>query len=65
MTTETVELPAEIVAQLKAATGKRTARAAILEIAKAREYTLRPNGDKVFADGKAAGRYLDAKFGRK
>lgn len=30
MTTETVELPSEIVARLKAATGKRTARAAIL-----------------------------------
>jgi hypothetical protein len=60
--TLTVELPANIVEQLKAATGKRTARAAIVKIASEREYTLRNNGDKVFANAQAAGRYLDAKF---
>ncbi|MFT3792435.1 MAG: hypothetical protein QM741_15535 [Rudaea sp.] len=64
MQTTTVELPARVVAQLKAATGKRSARAAILEIAREHEYTLR-NGDKVFADAAATGRYLDAKFKRK
>jgi hypothetical protein len=60
--TLTVELPANIVEQLKAATGKRTARAAIVKIASEHEYTLRNNGDKVFANAEAAGRYLDAKF---
>jgi hypothetical protein len=60
-----VELPASVIEQLKAATGKRTARAAIVEIAREREYTLRRNGDKVFANPQAAGRYLDAKFKRK
>lgn len=65
METRTVELPAEVVDSLMAATGKRTARAAIVEIARAHEYVLRKNGDKVFSDAKAAGRYLDAKFKRK
>ena len=60
--TLTVELPANIVEQLKAATGKRTARAAIVKIASEHEYTLRNNGNKVFANAEAAGRYLDAKF---
>ncbi len=65
METETVELPSRIVKQLKAATGKTTARAAILEVARSREYTLRKNGDKVFDDGKAAARYFRSKYGRK
>jgi len=65
MDTMTVELPARVVEQLKAATGKRSARAAIVEIAREHEYTLRSNGDKVFATAAAAGRYLDAKFSRK
>lgn len=65
METLTVELPASVVEQLKIATGKRTARAAIVEIAREREYALRGNGDKVFANAPAAGRYLDAKFKRK
>ncbi len=63
--TLTVELPASVIEQLKAATGKRTARAAIVKIASEREYTLRSNGDKVFTNAQAAGRYLDAKFKRK
>jgi len=60
----TVELPVDVVEQLKAATGKRTARAAIVEIAREHEYTLR-NNDKVFDSAQAAGRYLDAKFKHK
>jgi len=61
----TVELPASVVEQLKAATGKRTARAAIVELAREHEYTLRSNKVKVFDNAQAAGRYLDAKFKRK
>jgi len=64
-TTLTIELPVHIAEQLKAATGKRTARAAILELAREREYTLRDNGDKVFTNAEAAARYLDAKFKRR
>jgi hypothetical protein len=65
METRTVELPADVVERLMAATGKRTARAAIVEIARQREYVLRGRGEKVFADAQAAGRYLEAKFRRK
>ena len=61
----TVELPASVIEQLKAATGKRTARVAIVKIASERKYTLRSNGDKLFAKAQTAGRYLDAKFKRK
>ncbi|MFT3793082.1 MAG: hypothetical protein QM741_18895 [Rudaea sp.] len=58
-------MPARVVEQLKAATGKRSARAAIVEIAREHEYVLRGNGDKMFANTVTAGRYLDAKFKRK
>ncbi|MDR2216403.1 MAG: hypothetical protein LBE59_11275 [Nevskiaceae bacterium] len=65
MANQTIELPTHIIERLKAATGKRTARAAIVEIAREREYTLRGNGDKAFATAQAANRYLDAKFSRR
>lgn len=73
MTLQTVELPEEVIQRAKALTGKRTARAALTELAKAaaarsargaarggHRGKVQPNGDIVFANSKDAARFMRA-----